>query len=584
MAWLAGLPGALSLGHVLALQNYLRVCYENRPASHGPEDSEIGGNARTAYPFRAFPLTLPGRSVDKRNHNHSAFPERDWVLPSKKSPELTKRLSRIWLPLLAVFVISAAVLCWNLGARYLWQDEANTAVLGQRMMSYGRPLAYDGYNFISRDFYNPGETRKLPTGDPAEAVRYHAQRGDFKADTTWVEPWGQFIVAGASLALFGHDTVPARLPFALAGALTAALLYAVVRGRLASPLAAVAAVALVLGNSFWVMHMRQCRYYALSSLFLLVTLETYLRWSEGRRWGGLVFIGAAWMWFQMDYGSVWPVLGILGRHALITRTRRLGEIVLVFTGFCAVTAPFCLYYHLAGRTEHMAIQWSNAIWSMLFEVNQFQFPLAMIPVVLWLLWLKRRDGPNTQSLPLVGLSLAIVCVLPIWMAMAGTFPFYRYIVPITTLSAIVAAYGIVETARLLPRAKDVRWLLPSTVAAATLFFLITNLPSRPGGLVFPEKHRLKYYLSSVVRPEIRLLIGDLTGGGEDDPNRATVEFLRQRLKPGDEILCNYEDKPLMFYLPNRVRGGVSCFRVTDVGIHELSQFLINGGEAYLHGS
>jgi hypothetical protein len=342
------------------------------------------------------------------------------------------------------------------------------------------------------------------------------------------------------------------------------LLYAVVRGRLASPLAAVAAVALVLGNSFWVMHMRQCRYYALSSLFLLVTLETYLRWSEGRRWGGLVFIGAAWMWFQMDYGSVWPVLGILGRHALITRTRRLGEIVLVFTCFCAVIAPFCFYYELAGRTKYAAIQWSN-VWSMLFEVNQFQLPLVMVPVVLCLLWINRKDLPNTRSLSLVGLSLAIVSALTIWMALVGPFPYYRYIVPATTLSAIVVAYGIVELARLLPRAKDVRWLVPCAVAAATLFFSITNLPSWPGGLVFPEQHRLKYYLSSVVKPEIRLLIGDLTDDGQDDPNRATVEFLRQRLKPGDEILCNYEDKPLMFYLPNRVRGGVSCFRVTDAG-------------------
>ncbi|MGA2735105.1 MAG: glycosyltransferase family 39 protein [Syntrophobacteraceae bacterium] len=490
----------------------------------------------------------------------------------EKPPGLPKLLSRIWpplqffLPLLAVFIISAGMLCWNLGARYLWQDEADTAVLAQRMMSYGRPLAYDGRNLITLDLYFPEKAQELPTGDPAEAVQYHVQRGDFKADTAWIgHPWGQFIVAGASLALFGHDTVPARLPFALAGALTAALLYAVVRRRLASPVAAVAAVTLVLGNSFWVMHMRQCRYYALSSLFLLVTLEAYLRWREGRRWGGPFFIGAAWMWFQMDYGSVWPVLGILGLHAVITRTRRLGETVLVFAGFCAVTAPFFLYYELAGRTKYMAIQWSNSIWTMVFEVNQFQLPLAIIPVVLWLLWVNRKDRSNTQSLPLVGLSLAIVCVLPIWMAIAGTLPFYRYIVPLTTLSAIVVAYGIVETARLLPRAKDVRWLVPSTVAATTLLFAITNLPSWPGGLVIPEEHGTKYYLSSVVRPEIGLLIGDLTGGGEDDPNRATVEFLRQRLRPGDEILCNYEDKPLMFYLPNRVRGGISCFRVTDAG-------------------
>jgi hypothetical protein len=469
------------------------------------------------------------------------------------------------VPVLAVFIIGAGLLCWNLGARYLWQDEANTALLAQRMMSYGRPLAYDGYNFISRDYYDPEEAQKLPTDDPAEAVKYAVRQGDFKADTTWIEPWGQFVVAGASIALFGHDTVPARLPFALAGALTAALLYAVVRRRLASPVAALAAVALVLGNSFWVMHMRQCRYYALSSLFLLVTLEAYLRWREGRRWGGPVFILSAWMWFQMDYGSVWPVLGILGLHAVITRPRRLGETVLVFAGFCAVTAPFCIFYELAGRTKHMAIQWSSSLWTLVSEVNQFQLPLAIIPVVLWLLWVNRKDRSNTQSLPLVGLSLAIVLVLPIWMAIAGSVPFYRYIVPLTTLSAIVAAYGIVEAARLLPRAKDVRWLVPSAVTAATLIFLITNLPSWPGGLVFPEEYRLEYYLSSVVRPEIGLLIGDLTEGGEEDPNRATVEFLRQRLRPGDEILCNYEDKPLMFYLPNRVRGGISCFRVTDEG-------------------
>ncbi|MCG6537855.1 MAG: hypothetical protein L7F78_24830, partial [Syntrophales bacterium LBB04] len=93
-------------------------------------------------------------------------------------------------------------------------------------------------------------------------------------------------------------------------------------------------------------------------------------------------------------------------------------------------------------------------------------------------------------------------------------------------------------------------------------FSVTNILSWPGALIFPEKYRLKYYLSSVVRPEIRLLIDDLRGDGAD-PNKATVEFLRQHLKPNDEILCNYEDKPLMFYLKNRVRGGISCFRVTD---------------------
>jgi hypothetical protein len=42
-----------------------------------------------------------------------------------------------------------------------------------------------------------------------------------------------------------------------------------------------------------------------------------------------------------------------------------------------------------------------------------------------------------------------------------------------------------------------------------------------------------------------------------------VEWLRQNSKPTDEILINYEDVPLMFYLPNPIRGGVAAFRVED---------------------
>jgi hypothetical protein len=453
------------------------------------------------------------------------------------------------------------------------------------MMSYGKPLPYDGRNLLTADLYDVNEAAQLPTADPAEAIRYHAQRGEFKPDTTWVlQPWGQFIVAGASLALFGHDTIPARLPFALAGALTAALLYAVVRARLASTVAAVAAVALLLTNSFWVMHMRQCRYYSLSCLFFLVTLEAYLRWREGRRWGGPIFIGAAWLWFQVDYGSVWPVFVVLGLHALITRTRTLRQTLLTFAGLCAVTVPFCLYYDLIGRARQSGkyIPWSNAIRVTLYQLNQFQLPLVIMPVVLYFLWLKIKNGSDSRSVSLVGLSFAIACALPVWMAVVSPYAYYRYIVPLTPISIIVTAFGIVELARRLPRKKDLRWLAPCAVATATLLFAVTNLPSRPGVIfAFPDQYpRLEYYLSGVIRQEIRFVIDDLTGTGEDDPNRIAVEFLRQRLKPDDEIICNYEDVPLIFYLKNSlVRGGISCFRVNDkVGRVRFAVLRVSAGQ------
>src|SRR5208283_1339873 len=46
------------------------------------------------------------------------------------------------------------------------------------------------------------------------------------------------------------------------------------------------------------------------------------------------------------------------------------------------------------------------------------------------------------------------------------------------------AYGTFKPAQILPRAKDVRWLVPSAGAAATLLFSITNLPSRTEDLFF----------------------------------------------------------------------------------------------------
>lgn len=488
--------------------------------------------------------------------------------PVPPPPEASGTAWAILKPRLApcfIFILSACLLCCNLGARYLWQDEAATAVLAQRMMSSGRPLAYDGRNLITMDIYSAEEEPRLPTGDPKEAIQYYVKRGDFKADTTWIgQPWGQFVLAGISLALFGHNTIAARLPFVLAGALTTALLFWIVRRRLSSPSAAWVAAALVLSNPFWIMHIRQCRYYALSSLMLLVTLEAFLRWKEGRRWGGLLFIAAAWIWFQVDFGSLWPVLVILGLEAVISRSRRIGETALVFAGFCAVTVPFGLYYEIAGRLKAAAIPFPGRFWGMLFQLNQFQLPLVLIPAALCLMWINRRARSHTQPPPLVVLSLAAACTLAMWMVLIGPFPFYRYIVPVTTLSAIVTAYVVVELAGLIPSSKGLRWLPPSAVASAALLLAITNLLSWPVALLVPPQYRVSDYLSSVVRPEIGFLLDDL-GNTSSDPNRAAVEFLREHVKPDDEILCNYEDIPLMFYLPNKVRGGLPCFRINDGG-------------------
>src|SRR5450755_3824712 len=141
-------------------------------------------------------------------------------------PELRRRWLIGFFPRIAPVVLgglSALLLLWGLGDKYLWQDEAATAVLAQRLLRFGRPLAYDGVNLITIDHIAAEEANTLAerTGDPKAAVDFYIRRGDFKADTTWRwHPWGQFILEGISLKLLGPTTVAARLPFALAGILT----------------------------------------------------------------------------------------------------------------------------------------------------------------------------------------------------------------------------------------------------------------------------------------------------------------------------------------------------------------------------
>jgi hypothetical protein len=65
-----------------------------------------------------------------------------------------------------------------------------------------------------------------------------------------------------------------------------------------------------------------------------------------------------------------------------------------------------------------------------------------------------------------------------------------------------------------------------------------------------------------LRPELSRLRTEVFGH-PPDPNRVVIEWLKRNAAPTDEILVNYEDFPLMFYLPNPIRGGIAAFRAED---------------------
>jgi 4-amino-4-deoxy-L-arabinose transferase-like glycosyltransferase len=466
----------------------------------------------------------------------------------------------------AIALLAAVLLFWGLGDKYLWQDEAATAVLGERMLRYGKPLSYDGKNLITMDYVVPSDTQKMDsaTGSARAAVDYLVERGDFKPDTTWIgHPWGQFLLAGVSLRAFGHGTVQARLPFAAAAWLTVVLLYVFVRREFRDPRMAAAAASLLAVNAYWILHCRQCRYYAPSSLLLLLTLVAWAHWRRGGRYGGALVVAAGWCWFQMDFGSFWPSVAVLLTLAAFEDLPDWKATTTVAVTLAVTIAPWVWYYELAGRYKGSDLSWKTRFLGNIEQTNHFVAPLLLLVAAAILLWRGRASlGPGPRRILLA--CLATITLMIVWVPSVAPEYFLRYVVHLAPLACIVAAWVVARFGDWIERRTGWRrrWSRAVVTAVAVAFLALSPLSSAPVAWLIPRKGLVRHKIGVVLRPEMGILISEVFGH-RDDPNRAGVEWVASRARPGDEVLVSYEDIPFMFYTDLPVRGGVPCFRVED---------------------
>src|SRR5262245_3814105 len=381
--------------------------------------------------------------------------------PSMQSVSRPPSTARDRLVPVMLALAAAVLLFWNLTDTYLWQDEANTAVMAVRLLRYGKPLAYDGVNLISDDNFAAQDKSTIDerTRDPEKAVEDCIRRGSMTRDRMWTyHPWGQFLLAGFSIAVLGQTTFAARLPFALAGLLTVLALHWLVRRHLRHPLMAALACTLLVLNVYWLLHARQARYYAPSSLFLVLTLIAYARWQQGARWGPPLFVVVAWCWFQTDYGTVWPVLGVLFLEAFITALRRRGQEawkpVATAAALAAAIAPFIFFYRLASRESGMLGTWTHRFRGALFNINEYVVPLAVLVSALVLVIVRRRTLPRFET-RFIALSCGIVACLSLWVPTVAPMTFVRYVIMAAPLGAMLTAWLFVRG--LGPRAPRWAW-------------------------------------------------------------------------------------------------------------------------------
>jgi 4-amino-4-deoxy-L-arabinose transferase-like glycosyltransferase len=474
-----------------------------------------------------------------------------------------------WLLLLAGIVLLFA----GLSDIYLWQDEAETALISRHFLSYGLPLSTDGRDWVQQ---------------APEMFR------EFNRDYIWTyHPWLQYLLAAASFAVFGTTTFAARFPFVLAGLATVFVLYHFVSRWLGDARTArVAAVLLLLCVPFVVL-VRQCRYYALSALFTLLTVDAYLWLRLDRPWAVPYFVLSAVLLFHSFYAAFFPTLAALVAYEVLThvwrRTMPQGRVLLALLLIALLILPWVRLIPawrsglgvLSSAGPTVEAQSQPAHWEFILgnlgqylsHITLWVVPLILVPAWLsaWL-WARHSKAPGpplaadqTAFLRIVGWVVAVnIIVLSVL-----DYTFFRYLTHLMPLLLVLMAMVVTWFIA--------RWPL---AGYALLLVLVTSnglhiIPYKLFNAAFSPQSSLwsKVVASPATRwiDQIRAvrfrselwMYGQELTYPYDGPNEGLVAYLSAHARPGQTALVNYEDLPLQFYTDLRVLGGLSAHGLTS---------------------
>jgi 4-amino-4-deoxy-L-arabinose transferase-like glycosyltransferase len=406
--------------------------------------------------------------------------------------------------------LSGTLLLANLGNQYLWQDEAQTALLARSILAHGIPHGREGQNSFSQEL-------GVEIG-PDGVWRWHT--------------WLSFYAVAACFALLGESAFAARLPFALLGVATVLATWQLGRELWRDRVAAAAGAGLLALSVPFLLLARQSRWYMLAALLEVGGLVAYARLAPGRR-GPTWALGAALvLLFHTHFLYAGVLLSALGLHAELFARERRRALVAAAAGAALFCVPWLLW--LAGvrlgtdyvdrlQTPVASLRFAAAYARLLFAIFLAHgFWLLALPLLL-LRRLARGERawtvePSTWSAAaLIALHTAVGVAL---LAALSPGVYLRYLTPLVPPLFALAGLVVGGLARAWPA-------LGAAAAAA-------------------------WVLSGPLDAFVYELTHDYDG-----PIEGIVGFLRHNARPGDTVAIVYEDLPLKFYTPLRVFGGLT---------------------------
>ena len=424
---------------------------------------------------------------------------------------LMSRLPSDRLILLCLVLCVSFLLVANLGNHYLWQDEAETALLGKSVLTYGFPRGTDGVNFFSQ-----------------------LLGGEYGADYVWKwHTWFPFYIVAASFKIFGETTFSARLPFALFGAATVLMVYLYVLELWENCRTALISVFLLTVSVPFLILCRQCRYYSVSAFFSVMGLYFFQRMIKGKRYAVPWYLLSFFLLFHTNYvhAACFLFSNLICCGYLVRKkpVKFLLKYLYTFMGAFVIVLPWLIWL---SKTNYQKQQYGVTSLNLLNAFSNFSvfllevfesvvtYPVTAILTLFFVVAaIRSNNNQKVEWSTVITPLLFIVTVLAVH-AISSPVPFFRYLSPVIPVIICLLAFFFERV---------FTFNLIAGICLLTVF--VANQPLKD------------YYYE---------LTHDYNG-----PVGGIVKFLKENARPDDTVAITYEDLPLKFYTPLRVVGGLT---------------------------
>ena len=419
---------------------------------------------------------------------------------------------------LGLLVIASFLLFKNLDNIYLWQDEAETALLAQNILEYGYPRAWDGKNVITQN----------------------AEK-DFNKQYVWTwSPWLQLYITAGSFWLFGANTFSARLPFVFIGLASICLFYLFTRKFSESKQLAIISTTLMVTSIPFLLHARQCRWYMTAIFATIWMLYAYLKLQRKEKFATIHFTFSSIFLFYSNSISFFGILGGIILHYLYCQLRSLTKpslksiVIPIFSSLLFIV-PWIIYskaWDKSNPFEEYSLPVLSRMLAFLFKhllsINNFFFPFVFIIGILWIFLKRKKEDFNTTWKNTVFILFPIVCTIVFLSFMPWIY--FRYLIPLVPLCCLLV--GLIID-RILTTSRIVAY-------SVLLLLIFTNIFSLT---VPPYQVRFDFlnYLYEITHDY-------------DDPNEGIVNYLKKHGNADQFVITNYGQLPIMFYTNMRTIG------------------------------